>query len=263
MSDVVVLNEIFSIRTNDQGRRYLRVRGRKGYPLLMLQGETPEDTVRRYEDRKFERRTAGASNDTFTLDDPPASGGTETPPVEDDVPRKLRPDPLPKPRGGGKVRDKVTTAALERMLAELLAAPAIPAALVLRCSYCAAHFASSSRQTAKELVMLAQQNEPLLHFLERMHDAWATIGYASIIGGYLLKPVIHHAAPYQVRSAVGPFIGVPLNNHDHHHPEFMAQQQAAAQRMQEEQARAHAAATAQPQGTVHPFPQQPPPDPAA
>lgn len=253
-----IISEIFTIRTNPEGVRYLKIKGRRGWPLRMTDGETPEDTVKRYEDKKFDRRTAASESREFSFDDAPADSRTDGDASQDDVPRKPRPDPLPRPRGAGRARGRVTSQSLERMLAEMLALPAIPAATFLHCQYCARHFASSSRQTARELVLLAEENEPLRRLLERMHDAWSTIGYASILGGYILKPLMHHIAPFEVRQAVGPFVGVPLNPKDHHHPQFMAQQQAAAQRMQEEQARAAQAAA---QGdNVSQFPPQSPPD---
>lgn len=188
--------------SESNGARYLKVHGRKGWPLKMLDGEAPEDTLRRYEEKKTERILSPVQEPAPQ----PESSEPEQP--------KRKPDPMPRRKPAVTPKDKATTRQLESMIAELLVMPAIPAKMLFHCDYCAKHFVDAGPQAAKELAKMSETSEPLRRFLERMYDGWTAMTYASVFGTYLAKPMIHHLAPSHVREAVGPVLGVPLNESD-------------------------------------------------
>lgn len=192
----------YRITIGANGAKYLKVLGRKGWPLKMLDDETPEETLRRYEERRTERVLSDAVPDPITDEQ-----------SEDEQPKK-RPDPMPRTRPAVTKKDRATTTQLASMIAELLVMPAIPMKMVVNCDYCARHFLETGPRAARELAKMSESNEALRRLLERMYDGWTAITYASVFGTYLMKPAMHHLAPTHVRESVGPFVGVPLNDND-------------------------------------------------
>jgi hypothetical protein len=166
-------------KTDKAGKVYASVPGQAGRVTPAFDGETVEQAILR-------RQSEG-----------PKTRG------------RRRPDAAPRPSGKKSAKPGPTEAELTGMLEELLAMPAIPAAMILKCSYCAQHFATSAGPTARELVGLAKQNAGLHAFLVRMYTAWSSLSYGAIIAMYVGKPMLHHLAPEPILASAGPFLGVP------------------------------------------------------
>ena len=117
----------------------------------------------------------------------------------------------PKPKGAPKPRKhpKPTSADLEAVLAELLSAPAIPMAALVRCDYCANHFAVEGPHAARQLVTLSEEQPAFRRLLERLYRSWTQITYGAVLAAYIGKPVLHHLAPEELAAIVSPFVGVP------------------------------------------------------
>lgn len=134
-------------------------------------------------------------------------------------PSERPPDPKPRPRV--KHRRRPSTPELEAVLSELLVLPAIPARAVLHCDFCMMHFVTEGPKAAHELALLAEEHDELRRVLERLHAAMTAITWASVVGSYLAKPVLHHVAPAPVLEAVGPVLNIPprpIPQHEHHAP---------------------------------------------
>ena len=124
--------------------------------------------------------------------------------------RRRKPDTKPDP--GKKARSGPPTPSdtdLENMLAELLALPAMPAAIILHCQFCATHFATQAAPTAHQLVMLAKDSPPLRAAIVNLYRAWTNLTYGGILLAYVGKPMLHHLAPPEVLATAGPILGVP------------------------------------------------------
>jgi hypothetical protein len=153
--------------------------------VRLLAGETPDEAIARDRRERPAATTSGRKG-------------------------RRRPDKAPRPSGRKAAGTPgPTDAELQAMLAELLAMPALPAAMILKCSYCAQHFATSADPTARELITLAKTNAGLHAFLTRLYGAWSSISYGAIIAMYVGKPLLHHAAPEPILAAAGPVFGVP------------------------------------------------------
>jgi hypothetical protein len=166
--------------------------------VRLLAGETPEEAIARDRRERPAATTSGRKG-------------------------RRRPDQAPRPSGRKAAGTPgPSDSELQAMLAELLAMPALPAAMVLKCSYCAQHFATSADPTARELMTLAKTNAGLHAFLIRLYTAWSSISYGAIIAMYVGKPLLHHAAPEPMLAAAGPVFGVPprpstMDPHPHQH----------------------------------------------
>jgi hypothetical protein len=148
-------------------------------------------------------------------------------------PSERPPDPKPRNRPPKRKR-RPSTPELEKVLAELLVLPAIPARAALHCDYCMMHFLTEGPKAAHELAVLADDNPALRSLLERVHGAMTAVGWASVIGLYLGKPVLHHLAPEPMLTAVGPVLSIPPrperepHRHGRPHPPATAQEPVAA-----------------------------------
>lgn len=127
------------------GKMRVKVKGRRGFPIVMLPGETPEQAVARHDAKRAENQAAQAT-------EPPRTGegdaGSPSPTtsegaapwdslasaIRDRLPpeRDRQPDPGPRVPGGGGRNDppassrKVAEAKLREMLEEILTVPMIP-----------------------------------------------------------------------------------------------------------------------------------------
>lgn len=133
----------FEIFTDKLGKRRLKVKGRAGFPLTMLDGETPEEAVARYDRKRAEKQ--GQAPPPPGPEPAPAEGPTATQPAEERQPwerlggelaDKLkavpnRPegakDPPPRERKRpATLKPRPSTAELQKVLEELLVLPAVP-----------------------------------------------------------------------------------------------------------------------------------------
>jgi hypothetical protein len=186
---------------------------------VILDGLTAPEVTETRQDPEFvtyrvNERGAGKPRKVYlqdgeTSDDAIARDKRERPTIAGGRKGRRRPDKAPRPRGRKPAATGPTDAELASMLAELLAMPALPAAMILKCSYCAQHFATSADPTARELITLAKSNVGLHAFLTRLYTAWSSISYGAVIAMYVGKPLLHHAAPEPILAAAGPVFGVP------------------------------------------------------
>lgn len=157
--------------------------------------------------------------------DSPIQAPEETPPVE---PRRRRPDPTPgsrnrrrapdsdKPRPRGRIPELPSDAELERMVAKIAKAPAVPMATVFHCTYCARHFITAGDPLAVELVEMSKDDRDLRDILEWLYSNWRRYAWAGMLVSYVGVPLAHHALPSGMYSLVAPLAGMPPRNASSH-----------------------------------------------
>jgi hypothetical protein len=195
------------------GREYVKREG-KGWPVWRKGDETPEQALARAAAPKLAAQPTPAATPQLPAGDPPADEDPILRLIRDakDEPRK--PDPPPKltgstSKGGGGKSKLPTDADLERVLAEVLSAPAVPMLLFAHCEFCSEHFATEGPNAAAQLVKLSQDHPPLRRFLTTIYNVWEDVTWAVILTAYIGKPMLHHLAPAPVLAMAGPVVGVP------------------------------------------------------
>lgn len=109
-------------------------------------------------------------------------------------------DPTPggNPRGRAKVNPPKPSATDEQLLemcAKGAVLPAVPAALWLRCDFCAEHFTNTGPEAAAKLVELSQNQPALRSVLNWMHKHYEEGAWALLLASYFGVPIAHHLAP--------------------------------------------------------------------
>jgi hypothetical protein len=131
---------------------------------------------------------------------------------------KPRPDPAPRSKRSHRRKpDGPTDEQLEGMVRKVAKAPAIPAALWLRCDFCATHFRETAGPLAAELVQVSHEDQDLREILEWCFTSWRRYAWAGMLLSWLGVPLIHHAAPNRIYGVAGPLMGMPPRQPRHDH----------------------------------------------
>jgi hypothetical protein len=106
-------------------------------------------------------------------------------------------DPTPggrsKPRKAN--RPVATDDQLVSMMTKVAVAPAVPAALWLKCDFCAGHFVNTGPDAAAKLVELSHDSPGLRSLLDMMHRYAQEAAWAGILATWMGVPIAHHLAP--------------------------------------------------------------------
>lgn len=217
-----------------RGRGRVTWKGRKGFPVMLRKGETPEAAYERTiaaDAAKATEQILGATSQAPKGGAAPPPGAA--PPVDDTPPGPRGTDP--RPRGGKPAgKPRASDAELVKVWGELLTMPAMWFALPVhdpalnqmipaagdqparvqpgfrpRCEFCRDHFLNTGQDAAAELVKLGEKNEPMRAVLERVATAWGLIATGGVLVTYLGKPILHHAAPEAVLDGIGPVLEIP------------------------------------------------------
>jgi hypothetical protein len=210
----------YEIKIGKNGRRYLKVTGRPGWPMQMRPDEQPDDTLRRFDERKADRAADTAKAESRGNDR--ANEWLKSIPDPGERP----PDPAPTSTAGAakkhaRKRKRPSTPELEAALAQVMVLPAIPARAVLHCDFCMMHFLTEGPKAAHELAVLAEEHDALRGLLERIHGAMETVTWGAVLAAYIGKPLAHHLMPAEQLATFGPVIGLPPREppvHSHHEP---------------------------------------------
>lgn len=227
-------HEVFTAK---DGKPRLKIKGRRGFPITMLQGETPEAAWKRFQEKR-EANTAGKSAGPRPTVKSVAGGGggpadqileklkgipQADPDRPADPPPRSRKDPTPPPAPPPKVPDDK----LLEFIEELCITPGmlwfgmpVPdpdpdhridlgdgrmmPGLKPRCEFCRDHFKNQGPVAAKEILELAKKTPALRRSLEKLYTLLGAFGTGTAIGMLFLKPALHHAAPEPVLNTLGP-----------------------------------------------------------
>lgn len=139
---------------------------------------------------------------------------------------RRRKDPTPggggnqaKPKPPRVEKPKATDDQLAAFFARGAVLPAIPAQLILRCDFCANHFAVNGPTAAARLVELSREHPALRSVMEVIWREWQKGAWAGMLASYLGIPLAHHLAPdyiYKYLTYAGmPPRNTPTNPHVH------------------------------------------------
>lgn len=134
--------------------------------------------------------------------------------------KRYRPSGDPTPGGRRKKISKPgpTDEQLQDLFTKAAVLPAIPAAAVLHCDFCAAHFVTEGPKAAAQLVDLSKDSPALRSMMEWMWGQWETVAWSALLLTWIGIPVAHHAAPDFIYGPLQlvtklPPRGVPVHDH--------------------------------------------------
>jgi hypothetical protein len=215
-----------------------------GFPIVMLDGETPAQAVDRFRAKRAENIAAGGGKKEKARQRKQAArekaGKTGPGSIEDKLPPpKDRPagDPMPKVQApsAASVASKVSDQQLREAWQEICTLPGVYFGMPVhdhaldhpvplkpgdpnsptrimpgfrpRCEYCRDHFFTTGAPMADELLKMGEANPAVKRWLTRGYHAYAAISGGTVVAMYLGKPLMHHLGPEQVTNQIAAMAG--------------------------------------------------------